>query len=137
MIVPSAVLDVPIDATVVSAIGPAHDPILPAVARTGKDLLAFARRFDASVEVYSPDPWHELMLLAPALEPGRVALLFAPSGRAHTGVELMRTGSTLAVRLLDDVTRPPFWTSRAVRYLVGFVVAEDSLPSDYALVAST
>ena len=133
---PSAILDVPVEGTVISAIGPAHDPITPAVARSAKDLLDFARRFDASVEVYSPDPWHELMLLAPLLEPGRVALLFAPEGRAHSSAQLSRLGTTLAVKLADDADAGPFRSSPPVRYLVGFVVVEDALPPEYELAAT-
>jgi hypothetical protein len=129
----SAVLDVPIEAAVVSAIGPAHEPIAPVVARTGRDLLTFARRFDASVEVYSPDPWHELMLLAPLLEPGRVALLFAPEGCTQSSAELVRDGATLSVHLVGDDEPRAFPSWSPIRYIVGFVVAEESLPAGFTL----
>jgi hypothetical protein len=120
-------------ATLVSAIGPAHGAIEPMVARDAADLAAFADRFGDSIEVYSPDPRDELLLLAPALEPGHVALLFAPEGCGHADAELVLDGATVRTRLLAEPEYDRFRCAHPVRYAVGFVVAAAALPAGYRL----
>lgn len=121
------------DARVVSAIGPAHAPIPPIVARTLDDLAVFADRFDDSVEVYSPDPIDEAALLAPLLTEGTVALMFALEGGGHADAELVVDATTVSARLIADPALARFQPAHPVRYLVGFAVREHDLPAGYRL----
>lgn len=122
-------------AAVFAAIGPAHDPIAPAMARTSDDLAAYAERFDACVEVYSPAPRDELALLAPLLVPGKVALLFAPEGGGRAAAELERDGSSLRVRLVVAPECSRFYGARPVQYIAGFVVDEADLADGVTLAS--
>jgi len=122
-----------VTAVLVSAIGPAHGAIAPTVARDAADLVAFAARFDDSIEVYSPDPVDELLVLTPTLGPGHVALLFAPEGCGHADAELVVDASSVRVRLLAEPEYDRFRGAHPVRYAVGFVVTEASLPPGYRL----
>lgn len=121
-------------ARIVSAIGPAHGPIPPIVARSLDDLAVFAARFDDSVEVYSPDPADEAVLLAPWPGDGTVALLFALDGGGHDDAELVIAGTVVSARLVGPPALDGLCPAHPVRYLVGFALAESALPAGYRLV---
>lgn len=112
----------------VVAIGPAHGPIAPAVARSQEDLTAFASRFEDSVEVYSPNPGDAVAVLVPFLADGCVVVMFALDGDQHADAELVVDGVTVSARLAGDHGPDLVRPARDVRHLVAFAVDERDLP---------